>query len=154
MILNNSCPVTIDYGQIAFCCYYFLGITVVRGELTMISFPIVFFLPLTFLLLRSRQQYSIPSIYHFLHSSPTLSGSLLMHRNFGFSRLHFLSTFWTFALCQFSISRFVYMTTSRTPHQFLLTHNWLRCLIGGTDRELTGRWHDFQWIFQPTALMG
>ena len=44
----------LDNGQIAFCCYYlFSGITVVRGELTMISFSIVFFLPLTFLFLCS-----------------------------------------------------------------------------------------------------
>ena len=38
----------LDQDQIACCCYYFLGITPEGGELTMISFSIVFF-SLTFL---------------------------------------------------------------------------------------------------------
>ena len=58
-----------DYDQITNCCYYFLGITVVNACLTIIS---IFFLSL-FSYNVLCQQSPITSIYHFFHSSPTLS---------------------------------------------------------------------------------
>ena len=90
----------LDYGHITFCCYYFLGITVVSGELTMISFSIVFFLPLAFLLLCSLSAVS-SSFYNFIHSSPTLSKSFLMQYSSQFrssSSRPFPFTFWASAL--------------------------------------------------------
>ena len=68
----------LDKGQIAFHCYYFFGITVVRGELTMISFSIVFFflsLFAYFVLYLSSLQFILSII---VSISPTLSRSLLM----------------------------------------------------------------------------
>ena len=67
-------PRLLDYGQIAFCCYYFHGITVVSVELTIINFSIVFFLPITSLLLRCLSPVSNSFyLYTFFNSSPTLS---------------------------------------------------------------------------------
>ena len=74
-IPNYGSPVT-RLGSNCICCYYFPGISAVRGELTMISFSIVFFLPLTLLFNVLCQQSPIPSIYFFYSS--TLSRSLLM----------------------------------------------------------------------------
>ena len=89
----------------------------------MISFFVVFFLPLTFPFFVLCQQSKIPSMYHFLHSSPTLSRSLLMqppNRHFGLRLLHFHSTFWAPALfASFSFPIFFYMTSLCTPYQFL-----------------------------------
>ena len=93
----------LDYGQIAFSCYYFLGITVVRGELTIVSFSIVFFFLSLFSYYVLCQLSTIPSIIFYI-----LLSLFLRHfqcnprRNFGLPRLHFPSTFWAsalFAIC-------------------------------------------------------
>ncbi len=67
-----------DYGQLAFWCY-FSWHHCRHDDLAMISFSIVFFLPLTFLSLHSLSAIS-NSFYLllFFHSCPTLSKSLLM----------------------------------------------------------------------------
>ena len=66
----------LDQGQIAIRCSL-IGIPVIRDELTMVSVPIIFFLPLTFLSLRSLSAVS-NSFYLllFFNSSPILSRSL------------------------------------------------------------------------------
>ena len=69
------------------------------------------------------QQFPIPSIYNFFHSSPTLSRSLLMQSSITISVfLAFISTLFSgylFALPVFLIP-FLHMTNSCTPYQFLL----------------------------------
>ena len=76
---HNSCPVA-RLGSNIISCYYFFRITVVRDELAMISFPIAFFLLSSFLLLCSLSAVSkfLLCVYHFPHSSATISRSLLI----------------------------------------------------------------------------
>ena len=101
-------------------------------ELTMISFSIVFLLPLTFFLLRSVSTESNSFYLSFLfHSSPTLSMSLLMQSPSQFRSslppfpLYFLDIC---SLCQSFLCHSVYRTSSCTRHQFLLrTHSNLHC---------------------------
>ena len=120
-IQYNSCPVT-RLGSIRFF-YCFLGITIIRDELTMFPFSIVFFLPLNFLLIGSLSAVS-NSFYNLPHSSPTISRSLLMHYPIKISVFpasissplsgHLLS------LSVLLSPIFSQMTSPCTPHQFLL----------------------------------
>ena len=91
----------------------------------MISFSIVSFLPLTFLLLRYLSAVDLQFLLSIflLHSSPTLSRSLSRQPPSQFRSsslpfpLHFLGIC---SLCQFCICHFFYMTSPCAPHQFLL----------------------------------
>ena len=91
----------------------------------MISFSIIFFIPITFLLLRSLSaaSNSFYLFFFFLHSYPTLSRSLSMQSPSQFRSssppfpLHFLGIC---SLCQFFICHFLHMTSPCTPHQFIL----------------------------------
>ena len=99
---------------------YFLGITVIRGELTTIYFSIIFFHPFTFLLLCSLSAVSNSSI--FFHSFPTLSRLLLMQSPLQFqcSSPPFPPHIQASGLCQFIISHLFHMTSPCTSHQFVL----------------------------------
>ena len=46
---------------------------------------------------------------------------LFLGHNFGLPRLHFTSTFWASVFCQFNISHSFHMTSSCSPHQFLVS---------------------------------
>ena len=89
----------------------------------MISFTIVYFLPLACLILCSLSAVSNSFYLPFLHSSPTLSRSLSMQSPSKFQSssppfpLHFLGIC---SLCQFFICHFFYMTSPCSAHQFLL----------------------------------
>ncbi len=104
------------------CCYCFLGSTVVRDELTLISFSIiVFLLLLTLLFLRSLSVVS-NSFYRFPNFSHTISRSLLMQPPIKISVFlasHFPSNFWA-SLCKFFISHLFQMTSQCILHHFLL----------------------------------
>ena len=89
----------------------------------MIYFAIVFFLPLTFLLLRFLSAVSNSSTNHIFHSFPALSRLLLMQSPIAISVvIAFISpsTFWASALFASFLSPNFHMTSPCTHHQFLL----------------------------------
>ena len=102
--------------------HFFLGIAIDRGELTMIYFSVVFFLHLTFLLLRSLSAVSNSFYLSFLHSSPTLSRSLSMQSPSQFRSSSPPFPFHFLGICSLPVFHlpFFYMTSPCAPHQFRL----------------------------------
>ena len=102
---------------------FLASLSIVRGELTMISFSIGFFPPLTFLLYYTLCQQSLNnSFYLSFPPPPTLSKSRLMQSP---SQFRFFSPSFPLhilGICSLPVFHlpFFYMTSPCTPHQFLL----------------------------------
>ena len=97
---NNTCPVTRLMSKGILLCSL-LGVTVVMGELVMISVSVVLFFLSCFAFTFSVTSLQfLLSVALFLRSSPTLSRSpyAIPHHNFSLPHLLFPSAFWASAL--------------------------------------------------------